>query len=204
MYLNGKITVCILVVILNVQYISGSKLIAEPFHCEENTNWRALIGYQCIDYKRNGWCKNGEVGSEWINRLSWHEDINGLSARSVCCICGGAGNLEPKSCQQYNGDHFMYFAAKHLEVNLNEHFEQWQTKQLENGCEGAIKFLTSPGLWDPKRDVVCDAVVDSVLDGLVTSESLKQWVRWFYDAPRVGIDRYTTKFSDICPCSCTP
>ena len=90
----------------------------------------------------------------------------------------------------------MYFAAKHLELNL--------TKQLENGCEGAIKFLTSPGSWDPKRDVVCGAVVDSVLDALPISESLKQWVRWFYDAPRVGIDRYTTKFSDICPCSCTP
>ena len=90
----------------------------------------------------------------------------------------------------------MYFAAKNLGLN--------QTKQLENGCEGAIKFLTSPGRLDPKRDVVCDAVVDSVLERLVTSESLKQWVRGFYDAPRVGIDRYTTKFSDICPCSCTP
>ena len=90
----------------------------------------------------------------------------------------------------------MYFAAKHLELN--------QTKQIENGCEGAIKFLTSPGMVDPKRDVVCGAVVDSILDGLVTSDSLKQWVRWFYDDPRVGIDRYTTKFSDICPCSCTP
>ena len=62
----------------------------------------------------------------------------------------------------------MYFAAKHLELNL--------TKQLENGCEGAIKFLTSPGSWDPKRDVVCGAVVDSVLDALPISESLKQWV----------------------------
>jgi len=198
MYLHGKITVFIVVFILNVQYISGSKLnaVPEPFHCEENTDWRALVGYQCIDYKRYGWCKNGEVASLIGWKIDWHKDINGLSARSVCCICGGTGKLEPKSCQQYNGDHFMYFAAKHLELN--------QTKQLENGCEGAIKFLTSPGVWDPKRDVVCDSVVDSVLDGLVVSESLKQWVRWFYDDPRVGIDRYTTKFSDICPCSCTP
>jgi len=196
MYLHGKIAVCIFAVILNVQYISGSKLIAESSNCKENTNWRTLVGWQCIDYERNGWCENGDVGSKWNNRWSWSEDINGLSARRVCCICGGTGNLEPESCQQYNGDHFMYFAAKHLELN--------QTKQIENGCEGAIKFLTSPGMWDPKRDVVCGAVVDSILDGLVTSDSLKQWVRWFYDDPRVGIDRYTTKFSDICPCSCTP
>ena len=96
------------------------------------------------------------------------------------------------SCEQYSGDHFIYFVNRHLELSQNS---TWTAT-----CDRALEYLP---LWtDLKVELVCDTLVDSILDQLPISEEQKAWVRYFYDFPGVGIDRNSTKFSDICGCSC--
>ena len=60
-------------------------------NCVENTSWRSLLGWKCKDYERHKWCENGGVGNKWWSGWKWSVDIDGLSARDVCCVCGGSG-----------------------------------------------------------------------------------------------------------------
>ena len=89
------------------------------------------------------------------------------------------------------------------------------TKHLENvprcGCEGAINHLTS--ILNLKREFVCGTLVDTIVENFPLPRVKKEWIRKWYDAARVNgwhrasgiakIDRYLTKFSDICGCSCS-
>lgn len=61
--------------------------------CNDQSNWKATSRrgnvYECIDYKRKWWCKNGGVGSHWNDDWNWIRGNNGMDARQACCVCGG-------------------------------------------------------------------------------------------------------------------
>ena len=74
----------------------------------------------------------------------------------------------------------------------------------KEGCEGGVEYLT--GVLGLKRDLVCNTLVDSIVDKTLKgkyAESWKQWVRKRYNKRGTCIDRFSTKFSDICGCSCS-
>ena len=98
--------------------------------------------------------------------------------------------IVPNSCQQYNGDAFISFVNEHLNLN-----------QRHIGCEAAVQYL--PNVLGLKFELVCDRLVDSILNQMPITEEQKVWIQSFYDDPGVGIDRNATKMSDICGCSCS-
>ena len=71
----------------------------------------------------------------------------------------------------------------------------------KEGCEGGVEYLTN--ILGLKREVICDTLVDSIVEKMPISEARKPWIRTFYDRRGTCIEPSSTKFSDICGCSCS-
>jgi len=209
MYLRSNIAAFILAGVLSLQVIPSyahtqseidtelmphsdwiSRVYPDLTSCKEKNNWRPLSGWLCSDYEHQKWCENGIIGSKWVNGWNFSVDINGLDARDVCPICGGNENSVPKSCQQYRGDSIVYWFTYVFDLNTKK-----------DGCEGAIEYLTN--ILGLKREIVCDTLVDSIVEKMVPNARCKDWVRMLYNTRGMCIDRFSTKFSDICGCSCS-
>merc|ERR1712136_5825 len=197
MYFQTKVAVFILVVTLNLHIIPAPwitngqvELRGSLSNCEEEKNiWRPLTGWLCSDYEEFKWCENGGVGSGWLKGWKWSVDIDGLDARDVCPVCGG-NERTSTSCHQYRGDNIVWWISRRLRLNLDK-----------QGCEGGVEYLTN--ILGLKREVICGTLVDSIVEKMPIPEWRKPWIRKFYDRRGTCIDSSSTKFSDICGCSCS-
>ena len=83
--------------ISKMNFIPNNSFMFIVLGCIEESNWYTVVGnYKCLDYSRNKWCEDGEVGSAWNPTWQWNLGNNGEDARTMCCECGGGqkGNIK--------------------------------------------------------------------------------------------------------------
>ena len=74
------------------------------------------------------------------------------------------------------------------------------TLQIEEmkDCESSVSYVEKQhGITKPE---VCESLIDNLLEKLPGDDSAKQFIRGQYDD--FGVDKETTKFSDLCKCTC--
>ena len=65
-------------------------------------------------------------------------------------------------------------------------------------CESSASYVTKQhGMTKPE---ICNSLIDNLLEKLPGDDSAKQFIRGQYDD--VGVDKETTKVSDLCKCTC--
>ena len=98
-----------------------------------------------------------------------------------------SGPVPKLMCDQKQGN----FALQAVGMTL-------QIEEMKD-CESSVSYVKKQhGITEPE---VCESLIDNLLEKLPGDDSAKQFIR-FRQYDNFGVDKETTKFSDLCKCTC--